>query len=238
MVGGGILLAHDSDNCRNRMTSAPPANYAHASVYIVQRSDCELVTNDTQLLTNFMECNEGVEGVEFVDRTDYSDVVVLFEEFSFKLWDYADTLRSNSFIREFHDRVFVINYDDLGRGFLPGCYTSLHRRNFDRALHRPCTYPKSYNEFIKSQTTALKEHAPSLLFSFSGTARSHPVRRAVAKLLSAARLSTRPTRRRLTLYEGPSQSYCQEMKKLKSRLLIRPFTAILCKRKLRTSTKF
>jgi len=155
-------------------------------VYLPTRDVCSLATEDDRLLANFQRYNRGQEGVEFVDAAREADVIVLFEQFSFKRWDYKDSLR-DSWLREFSDRVFTINYDDHGRGHLPGCYTSLNTRTFDPLLHRACAYPRTYNEYAQAARptgSSLDEPTPRLLFSFCGTLASHPVRKAMARELS------------------------------------------------------
>lgn len=73
-----------------------------------------------------------------------------------------------------------MNYDDTAAGFLPGCYTSLRRQNYDPDLHRTCAYPRIYNEFADVKP---REQEPRWLFSFAGSIRSHPVRRLLVERL-------------------------------------------------------
>ena len=97
-----------------------------------------------------------------------ADIIVLFEEWGTRFWHYSDILNEDPFFRAHWDRIFTINCDDLGRGFLPGCYTSLTRANFEPQLHRACAYPYSYNELVATSSRQEKRIA-KWLFSFRGT---------------------------------------------------------------------
>lgn len=151
-------------------------------LFVPTRTDCALVTEDPALPGAFVRHNESIEGIEFVSAPDAADIVVVFEQFSFKLWNYRDALMADPLVREFASQVFTVNYDDLGRGYLPGCYTSLTTRNFDARIHRACSYPKTYNALASSARPAANGFAH--LFSFRGTVASHPVRRAIVRRLS------------------------------------------------------
>lgn len=151
-------------------------------VYVPSRDDCSVVTEDSNLISSFLRYNDSAEGAEFVDSPENSDLIVIFEQFSFKLWDYRDSLKECSLVRRFSEKVYTVNYDDLGRGYLPGCYTSLATRNFDHNIHRACSYPRTYNEYASEKTSKLK--TPRLLFSFCGTINSHPVRKKIVRALS------------------------------------------------------
>lgn len=155
-------------------------------VYVPTREHCTLVTEDQSLIANFLRYNDDDKDVEFVDSAEQSDLIIIFEHWSFKLWDHKDTLRDCSLLRGFIEKVFTINYDDHGRGYLPGCYTSLTTRNFDPHLHRACSYPKTYNQFADQtgRESIAATRSSSLLFSFCGTSDSHPVRRAILRELS------------------------------------------------------
>src|SRR6516225_8796685 len=87
-------------------------------------------------------------GVSWVSEPKAADIIILFEEWDTRFWHYSETLESDPFFRAHWDRIFTINCDDLGRGFLPGCYTSLTKSNFEPQLHRACAYPYTYNEFV------------------------------------------------------------------------------------------
>lgn len=104
---------------------------------------------------------------------------MLFEEWQTRFESYADALERDEFFRAHWDRLYTINCDDLGRGFLPGCYTSLTPNTFDRRLHRACAYPYSYNELTITAAETRREH----LFSFRGTDASHSIRREMFRLL-------------------------------------------------------
>ncbi len=80
---------------------------------------------------------------------------------------------------------FTINCDDLGRGFLPGCYTSLNKANFDPQLHRACAYPYSYNEIVATSFGREKWNPKWLFFLPWDGCVSHPIRRKLFDYYSA-----------------------------------------------------
>ncbi len=149
-------------------------------VWVPRRGDCLLATEDLELISNFRKFNEGSDGVKFVDSPNEADVIVVFEEFSFKLSDYREVLLECPVVRSWPQKIYTVNHDDHGRGHLSGCYTSLTTRNFDPVVHEACCYPKSYNEYAESRPA---NGMPRVLFSFVGTVSSHPVRRAMVRAL-------------------------------------------------------
>ena len=153
-------------------------------LYVPTRDACSLVTEYDGVIKSFLEINRDQSAIGFVDSAEAADLIIVFEHFSFKLWDYKESLRECRLLNEFPDRVFTVNDDDLGRGYLPGCYTSLTTRNFDPNIHKACSYPVTYNEAVSQTTSNPSETAPPFLFSFCGTIRSHPVRKAILRELS------------------------------------------------------
>lgn len=153
-------------------------------IYVPTKQECVLVNEDGQLINNFVEANRDEKEVEFVDSPDTADIIIIFEQFSFKLWNYQNLLKTCSLVRKFPQKIFTVNYDDHGRGHLPGCYTSLSGKNFDPAIHRATCYPRTYNELAADAYTNVPARVPRFLFSFCGTIKSHPVRGALVKGLS------------------------------------------------------
>jgi hypothetical protein len=143
-------------------------------IFVPTMTDCILVTNYDSCITSFRKHNAN-RSVSWVFEPKKADIIVLFEEWGTRFWGYADTLSDDPFFRNNCDRIFTINWDDLGRGFLPGCYTSLTKLNFEPQLHCPCVYPRTYNELV-SVSYRQQKWKTKWLFSFRGTHISHPIR--------------------------------------------------------------
>jgi hypothetical protein len=145
-------------------------------------AECKLATIHDSCITAFLEHNANND-VSWVHEPSAADIIILFEEWDSRFWHYSDILNEDPFFRAHWNRIFTINCDDLGRGFLPGCYTSLTKANFDPRLHRGCAYPYSYNEFVMMSSERKKRNA-KWLFSFRGTDVSHSIRRKLFRRFS------------------------------------------------------
>lgn len=119
-----------------------------------------------------------------MENAKNADMIVLFEQWSTKFWQYTNKLLNCALINDNMHKVFVINSDDLGRGHLPGCYVSLTKDNFDPELHRACCYPYVINKFVNDESTRSKAIEPNWLFSFRGNPVSHPLRHEIFRLFS------------------------------------------------------
>ena len=144
-------------------------------VFVPTAAEWKLATIYDGCIAAFRKYNAHA-GVSWVSEPKAADVIILFEEWDTRFWDYSDTLEADPFLRAHWDRIFTINCDDLGRGFLAGCYTSLTKANFEPQLHRACAYPYTYNEFV-ARSSSREYRKTKWLFSFRGTDVSHPVRR-------------------------------------------------------------
>jgi Exostosin family len=149
-------------------------------IFIPTTAECKLVTIYDSCIGAFRKHNAN-RGVSWAREPRAADIIVLFEEWDSRFWHYSDVLAKDSFFMAHWDRIFTINCDDLGRGFLPGCYTSLNKANFEPELHRACAYPYSYNELV---TTSSQQRGTKWLFSFRGTDISHPIRRKLFRRFS------------------------------------------------------
>lgn len=154
-------------------------------IYLPRKEDCTLVTMDFNLLNNFVKYNKDVPDILFVDSDRDADIIVIFEQFSLKLWDYAHILKQCEMIRSCPSKVYTVNYDDTAQGFLPGCYTSLTRKNFESDFHQSCCYPKTHNEYTSYKCNTDINKTPQLLFSFTGSFRSHLIRQEIYKKLAS-----------------------------------------------------
>ena len=135
-------------------------------------------------IDKFIHANQKRD-VLFVEAASHADIIVLFEEWSTKFWQYAEDLLNSSLIQEHLPKVFTVNNDDLGRGHLPGCYVSLNRRNFAPALHRACGYPYVINKYVSERSRMLQEVEPRHLFSFRGNPASYPLRCKLVRVLDS-----------------------------------------------------
>lgn len=127
--------------------------------------------------------NSDRSDIAFVDEASIADIIVIFEAWSTKFRSYVTLLDQCPFVREYLDKIVAINWDDLGRGFLPGCYTSLNPRNYRPDLHRACPYPYDINEETLVHQDKATEVRPQYLFSFRGNKRTAPVRSELFDLL-------------------------------------------------------
>jgi hypothetical protein len=152
-------------------------------IFLPRHTQCNLVTIHESSIDGFIKTNKS-NSTCFVDNAKDADMIVLFEQWSTKFWQYADQLLHSDLVNENISKVFVINNDDLGRGHLPGCYVSLTKRNFDPELHKACCYPYVINKFVSEEAWRSKHVSPTHLFSFRGNLASYPIRRALLKLFN------------------------------------------------------
>jgi Exostosin family len=151
-------------------------------VFVPTAAECKLITIYDSSIKAFRKHNAN-NGVTWISEPRTADIIVLFEEWDSRFWQYSNILAEDSFFRTHWDRIVTINCDDLGRGFLPGCYTSLTRRNFESELHRACAYPYTYNELVEISARQ-KQRSAKWLFSFRGTDLSHPIRKKLFRCFS------------------------------------------------------
>jgi len=152
-------------------------------VYVPNSRDSSLVTQDTGIVDRFLEYNKTSSHSTFCNSPSEADLIIIFQGWSFKLPDYARELLSNAMFSKYAHKVYVVNYDStIGEGFLPGCYVSLKKSNYDQARFRACAYPKIYNKHVAASDAKREHHR--YLFSFRGTLHSHPVRQRMFDALS------------------------------------------------------
>jgi hypothetical protein len=144
-------------------------------IFVPTANECKLVTIHDSSISEFRQHNAD-RGVSWVLEPTAADIIVLFEEWDTRFWQHSKILSEDPFFTAHWDRIFTINCDDLGRGFLPGCYTSLTKANFDPHLHRACAFPYRNNEFA-ARSSQQKKRRYKWLFSFNGTDKPHPIRR-------------------------------------------------------------
>lgn len=157
------------------MLNTPP------KIFLPNQSDSALVTPDTDFLRRFRHHNIDTGRSVAACSPEDADLIILFQEWSFKLPNYREQLLKDKLVQEFAKKLYVVNYDSVvSEGYLPGCYVSLQQSLFDPTRFRPCAYPKFYNEHFKQPESVKK--TPDYLYSFRGTLHSHPLRK---KMLDA-----------------------------------------------------
>jgi hypothetical protein len=161
------------------MTAEQPLRY-----YVATPADSPFVHARAWFRTQFIDANANAPGMTIADRPETADIIVLFEAYSLKLPAYVDELLRCTFVSEFAERIFVINYDDTDTAFLPGCYTSLTPRTFDPLRHRASCYPKTYNQCVETIAAQGREWNPVWRASFRGAIGNAPVRRSIRQHLS------------------------------------------------------
>jgi len=118
------------------------------------------------------------------DGGDSADVIIILEEWETRNKNYYKVIAQCALVNKHLEKTYVINCDDLGRGFLPGCYTSLNPRNFNAKLHLAASYPYDINKFVLEGSNQVDRFTGAeYLFSFSGTPVSNPIRQRVLDFL-------------------------------------------------------
>lgn len=144
-------------------------------VYVATPADSPQVSSNAYLRDAFLRHNVARPDASFAGDVRSADVVVLMQEFRFRLPDEVAVMLADPFLMGCLPNVYVVNYDDFGRGFLPGLYTSLTPRLVRSDLHRPCVYPKWPNELAVPERSPAAA-SPRWLFSFRGTRHTARVR--------------------------------------------------------------
>src|SRR6516162_4689392 len=133
-------------------------------IFLATQQDTELATEYDSCIHAFRSSNADRD-VAWVQTPDKANCIILFEEWSTKFWNYPQTLLADPFFIKYWQSIVTINCDDLGRGFLPGCYTSLIPANFDRTLHCASAYPYTYNHLVQ-QSQSYQSAESKWLFEF------------------------------------------------------------------------
>lgn len=111
---------------------------------------------------------------ELARNADEADIILYFESSGYKDIQYARMLLQQENIRNYPEKCFVVNYDDVPIGFLPGVYVSIQQQHMDYHRFRACCYMGESNPFC-ARLAKERDSTPGLLFSFRGS-RTAPVR--------------------------------------------------------------
>ena len=152
-------------------------------IFLATQQDTELATEYDSCIHAFRSSNADRD-VAWVETPDKANCIILFEEWSTKFWNYPQTLLADPFFIKYWQSIVTINCDDLGRGFLPGCYTSLIPANFDSTLHCASAYPYTYNHLVQ-QTQSYQSPESKWLFSFRGNRGVHVIRSRLFELFAS-----------------------------------------------------
>ncbi len=146
-------------------------------IYVVGKNQSDLVTPDINILEHFIHANKTRNDIAFCNTPNEADIIVLFQEWSFKQRDYVQALLADPVFSGHSDKLYVVNYDStVGEGFLPGCYVSLRvSSSYNQHRFRAAAYPKCYNHLLENPEPAAYNQ-PDFLYWFRGTLHSHPVR--------------------------------------------------------------
>src|SRR5262245_51008063 len=99
-------------------------------VFVPTREHSSLVTDDNEFMRAFMGTIGERFDIEWCKTSVEADLILLFERWSTKFWNYAAELRQDPIYTQYKKKIVCINEDDAGRGFLAGCYTSLTKDTF------------------------------------------------------------------------------------------------------------
>lgn len=116
---------------------------------------------------------------QITDEPESADIILFVENAEFDDYFY-DRLLSDPLIEKYPGKCFIYNEVDYPWTVLPGLYSSMPRRGFDRDYHRVFTYLFTANPYI----ARFKDRAstePRWLYSFQGAA-NHQVRRRIYRL--------------------------------------------------------
>lgn len=108
------------------------------------------------------------------DDPDEADVILFWEPHQDSQVIWAPRIRAHPLVHQYPNKSFVVWLDDAPLGFLPGLYTSLPARLFDRTRHRAWIYWRLQNPFVLQAKEPREQ--PRFLASFHG-GYSHHVRR-------------------------------------------------------------
>ncbi|HEY3332060.1 MAG TPA: exostosin family protein [Capsulimonadaceae bacterium] len=117
-----------------------------------------------------------------------ADVIIYVEpQHLGRLRTFRRKLLSEALIRQYPNKCFTFDYTPEPIGFLPGVYTHMPARKWEKHRFRAGGYHRTFNPLV-DQYEAERDRTPRLLYSFRGIM-SHPVR----QLLFDAGLSTPDT---------------------------------------------
>ncbi len=152
-------------------------------IYILEPHESVLVSEYDQAMLDLRTHVQGDSRCEIVQNIEHADIVILHERWETRFLGYRDEVVHA--LGEIVDpnKVFVINTDDLARGFLPGIYASLNRRNFVAGYHVSGPYPYDINTHVLANLHEM-DVEQRLLFSFRGTTNSSPLRLKMLRVLA------------------------------------------------------
>ncbi|MDA1086309.1 MAG: hypothetical protein O2901_04745 [Verrucomicrobia bacterium] len=124
----------------------------------------------------FAEHNGADPRVSLVNDPTGAELIVFFEENSFKLRGSSKMFEVNPFVMDHLEKLYTVNYDAVARRHIPGLYTALKKSWTQDSLFQPSVYPKTINAVIDSASDEDRAKSPQWLFSFRGARDKAPVR--------------------------------------------------------------
>lgn len=121
-------------------------------------------------------------GVVQVNEPESADAIILKEKWSYKDFRYLKRLHEDSVTCRFPEKVYTVNDDDAGAGFLQGLYTNLSSRVYEPDWHVPVPYLEYFNEIVYSEQGRAME--PVYLAGWRGNLISSPVRKNLIRLFA------------------------------------------------------
>lgn len=118
---------------------------------------------------------------EMTNSPEKADIIVFWEPHQGSQIIWAPRLRAHPLIHEFPNKVFVVAFEDLPLGFLPGLYTSLPARLHHPKRHRTWIFYRTQNPYLQSRRISRPVDSPANLAYFAG-ANSHAVRARVFEM--------------------------------------------------------
>ncbi len=123
-----------------------------------------------------------------VATPDEADAIIFVEPQRLgRLRSYRSLLLRQELIKQYPNKCFTFDYTPEPIGFLPGVYTHMPLRKWDKNRFRAGGYLRTFNCALATYEPQ-RDREPKYLFSFRGLM-SHPVR----QMLFDANLSTRET---------------------------------------------
>ncbi|MGI9319194.1 MAG: exostosin domain-containing protein [bacterium] len=157
------------------------------SIYYAGPNDTPIANEDSDFVSQLSKSAGSFPFLATCNSPKNADIIVLDERYQYRTWHYIDELLKCGFVRQYADRICVVNHDSFARVFLPGLYTSLERRSFPLIDATPIPYKRDLWKITPPDSF---EFNPSQLYSFVGTFHTHPIRYKLCKTLASIGLGT------------------------------------------------
>jgi len=82
-------------------------------IHLATQLDSPLVTEYEGTSTQFHQDNLRSDMAVFCSKPEQADIIIIFENCSFKLQSYAKMLSRNPLVKKYFEKIYVINDDDF-----------------------------------------------------------------------------------------------------------------------------